>query len=569
MKAAAEAELAKQAAYAELTQKSFAEVKAELVKLNAKPAADVKAAINGADFQAKLAAAKRNYEALTAGQKSLYDGGYAAGAAGLSFTAQKTAGILEAIELELQIIALNKAVSTSNAANVKAANDAKAALAKKELFDGVKADTLLSAESVAKLEALLVAKALVEVKVETAKINEAYNAYTALDAAKKAIVEESFKNIVFGDLKGIDAYKAAKLDQVAKNATAAFKANEEKTLVLAKEIKDMINALPSVAEFKKGEYTADQVKVMKQVVIAVDSKTASKIDQLVALYVTLGIVATAPTTAEGKIDALVNGRKVLGDNPATTDTVETDYPVLDTKIGNFNGEGEKALLEKAFSLPGAYDEAEANKVIETVELLPGAKLLSLENEAQVKAARTAYDALTDAQEAIANKYTSANYIKGKLEAAEEAIVNLKKQQRTLPVEVAISAIGAVASLTLEGKAKVAEARRLYNALAADDKGSILPASLALLESAEDKIEALELEQVLESETYKAAVKAFADNTEIANVVNKDTKAGAEALVAAYEAMAANEKAYFASEYEAYQLLVEQLVSALEVYNLYA
>ena len=568
MKAAAASELAKQAAYAELTQKSFDDVKVALDALKAKTDKEVKETINGADFQAKLAAAKRNYAAFTTGQKRFYDGGYAAGAAGLSFTAQKTAGILEAIELELQIIALNKAVSTSNAANVKAAADALAKLAEKELYTGVKANTLITTASVAKLDALKVAKALVEVKIETLKINEAYNAYTALDADKKAIVEESFKNVVFGDLKGIDAYKAAKLDQVAKNAAAAFKANEEKTLVLAKEIKDMINSLPSVAEFKKGEYTADQVKVMKQVVIA-DGKNASKIDQLVALYVTLGIIATTPTDADGKINALVNGRKVLGDNPATTDVVETDYPVLDTKIGNFNGEGEKALLEKAFSLPGAYDEAEANKVIETVELLPGAKLLSLENEAQVKAARTAYDALTAAQKEIANKYTSANYIKGKLEAAEEAILNLKKQQRTLPVEVAISAIGAVASLTLEGKAKVAEARRLYNALSADDKGSILPASLALLESAEDKIEALELEQILESETYKAAVKAFADNTEIANVVNKDTKAGADALVAAYEAMNAAEKAYFAKTDAAAQLLYEQLVSALEVYNLYA
>ena len=570
MISAANTELAKQAAYAELTQKSFDEVKKAVDALKSLDAATVKATINGADFQAKLAAAKRNYAALTEGQKALYDNGYAAVAncSGLSFTAQKTAGIIEAIELELQIIALNEAVSTSNAANVKAANDAKAALAKKTLYSGVTADTLLSTKSLAKLEALLVAKALVEVKVETAKINEAYNAYTALDAEKKAIVEKSFKNVVFEELKGIEAYKAAKLDQVAKNAAAAFKANEEKTLVLAKEIKEMINALPSVAEFKKGEYTADQVKVMKQVVIAVDSETASKIDQLVKLYVTLGIVATAPTTAEGKIAALVNGRKVLGDNPAT-DAVETDFPVLDTKIGNFNGEGEKALLEKAFSLPGAYDEAEANKVIETIELLPGAKLLSLENEEQVKAARKAYDALTADQKAIANQYTSANYIKGKLEAAEEAIVNLKKQQRTLPVEVAISSIGAVASLTLEGKDKVVEAVKLFLALSEDDQDSILPASIALLESAVEKIEQLEKEQVLESETYKAAVKAFSENTEIANVVNKDTKAGADALVAAYEAMNAAEKAYFAKTYGAYKLLVEQLVSALEVYNLYA
>ena len=235
MKAAAASELAKQAAYAELTQKSFDDVKVALDALKAKTDKEVKETINGADFQAKLAAAKRNYAALTAGQKSLYDGGYAAGAAGLSFAAQKTAGILEAIELELQIIALNKAVSTSNAANVKAAADALAKLAEKELYTGVKADTLITTASVAKLDALKVAKALVEVKIETAKINEAYNAYTALDADKKAIVEESFKNVVFGDLKGIDAYKAAKLDQVAKNAAAAFKANEEKTLVLKED----------------------------------------------------------------------------------------------------------------------------------------------------------------------------------------------------------------------------------------------------------------------------------------------------------------------------------------------
>jgi hypothetical protein len=431
-----------------------------------------------------------------------------------------------------------------------------------------KADALLSAGSIEKLEALVIARDLVLVKVELdgKKVAAAYKAYADTTSAKQAIIEKSFKNVVFGDAKGIEAYKLAKEDEVQKLVEADIKATKESTLALAKEIKETIKSLPTIAEFKKGLYTADQAKAMKALVIA-DGKKASKIDQLVDAYEKLGY-GTAETEAE-KIALLVKGHVIAGNNPATEE-VETSY--LDTKIGNFAGEGEKALLETAFALPAAYDEAEAFKVIELVSALPLEKLIEVEHEAQVAAAKKAYKALSDDQMKIADNYVGTTYCSGTIDLAKKAIAIKKQQARTLPVELAISEIGALASLTLEGKDKVAAAEKAYKALSAEDKAVIdaLPAK-GVLTAAVAKIAQLETEIVLESDSYKAAVKAFADDVAFAElvVVNKDTKAAADALVAAYEAMAANEKAYFANNYEAYQSLVDQLVSALEVYNLYA
>lgn len=563
MKTAAQTELDKQEAYALLTKESFDAVKAEIQALAALPYSSVKNTIEGASFQAKVAAANRNYAALTAGQKGLYDEGYVAGAAGLSFAAQQTAGILDAITVELQIINLKENLKVSaNASAVKAASDAYAALKNITLNGGTKASDLITPSSVTKLTALEVAKEVVEVKADTAKITAAVAKYNALSDAQKAYASISFKDDSHETLTGIEAFEAKMLVKVAQNAEATKLANEEKTLKLAKEIKDAINLLPNASEFKKGNYTADQVKSMKALV---DGDKA-KIKELADLYYTLGIITVKPTDKENIIAVLVKGAEIVGDNPATTE-VETKY--LNTKIGNFAGEGEEELLKKAYSLPEAYDEAEANKVIEKIELLPGAKLIALEDEAAVKAARSAYKNLTATQKPIVDRYTSENYIPNKLVAAEKAIEDLKLEAKIYPVELAINSIGVVTALKLEDAAKVAEAQTLFGKLSATEQTAVSEAMRAQLTSAVAKIKLLKEEKVLESDTYKAAVKAFGENTEIKNIVDKDTKAGAEALVSVYEAMSADEQEYFAEKYDNYDMLYKQLVSALAVYNLYA
>lgn len=253
-----------------------------------------------------------------------------------------------------------------------------------------------------KLSALEVSVQLLEVKVEEASIGEAETAYNGLDATKKAIVDKTFKNYVSGGLAGVEAYIAIKRNELAKAEEAEIKANKEETIKLAKQIKEAIAALPTANQFKNGEFTDAQYNSMNNLV-----KADGTIDKLLDLYVTLGVIAARPTTSEAKTNALVTGHRITGDNP-NTDDVEEFYQ--DPEIGDFSAEGERELLNKVYSLPDAYDENVANKVIELVELLPGARLLTLEDAAQVEAARKAYDKLTPAQKALADAYTSTNYI---------------------------------------------------------------------------------------------------------------------------------------------------------------
>lgn len=617
---AAQNELIKQAAYAELTQKSFADLRDVLEGLKEATLEETRTKIASAEVQALIAAAKRNYESLTDGQKGLYDKGYGVEGSPLYFEAKKTAGILEAIELQLKINALSEVVTSATTTGVKDAAKALEELANKNLYavevevapststsTGAPATELVVANAAslindaakAKLAALQVAVVLYEVEAKTAKIDEAEAKYTALNAAGKAIVDKTFANVKFvaeegaAPVTGVAAHILIKEAEVEKIAEAEKAANIEKTVKLAKEIKDTMATLPTAAQFEKGEFTSDQYTAMNNLVKY--NATASKdgkINQLVSLYKTLGIntieigedvVAVTPTsTSAQKIALLVAGVKkqveVEGDNPETKDVVEQKYmkTVQDEDFGNFAGEGEKEALEKLYACPAAYDKYVANSVIEQVELLPGAKILTLEDEAAVKAARAAYKAAAavPAQLVLIQAYISSNptYVADKIAAAEAQIAQLKLDAKSMPVEVLINAIPAEAVLTLEDKAAVTAAQNAYNALNGDQKANVSEDSEIKLSKAVAKIAKLEEELILASETYLAAEKAYKEVTKFSTtnvVITSETKADAEALVAVYEAMIATEAKYFAKKYADAQDLYEMLTSALAVYNQYA
>lgn len=116
--AVATAELVSQKAYADLTEQLFQNVEAAFLAnaSGAKTMEETTEYYNKAEFQALLATAKRNYDSLTAGQKDLYDKGYAttAAIAGFNFAKKETAYIEKAINVALEIIALNDKVSEAN-----------------------------------------------------------------------------------------------------------------------------------------------------------------------------------------------------------------------------------------------------------------------------------------------------------------------------------------------------------------------------------------------------------------------------------------------------------------------
>lgn len=576
--AAAQAELAKQASYANLTEKSFLDVKKELEKLADKNENEIIAALAGSEMDALVSAAKRNYSSLTEGQKGLYDKGFSG--TNFQFEAKKTAWILTVLEVETTIVTLNEKVTDTAA--VKKAHDAYKALedllvGKKEVvstspstastpaapvYEDVYASDIISNWSAKKIAALKVAADILQVKANAAEIAKQRNAYTAAVAAGlQEIVDATFASYATRDdegntTAGIEVFFASKQAEATAAVEAERKANIAKTVELAKEIKAAIALLPTAAQFEKGEFSSAQLKSLEALVISKDNK----FDTLVGLYNKLGKTPAA-NTYEAKIDMLVAGFKK---------TVEGKV-VVDEAYGNFAGEGEKELLTKLVACPGSYDKFVANEVINAVENLPVVGKVTLDDKAAVTAAKTAYGKLSTAQKAIADAYQSNGYIKGRIDDLEAKIVLLEKEAKVAPVIDAIDSLPLVNKISLEDEAAIAAARKAYDSIKSDAtlNAAVGADAVNKLTAAEAKLAEIKENLVLNSDVYKAAVKAFGENTEVNGIITKDSKAAAEALLAFYNAMNASEKEYFAEHYNDSQVLVAKINSALKVYNKYA
>jgi hypothetical protein len=101
------------------------------------------------------------------------------------------------------------------------------------------------------------------------------------------------------------------------------------------------------------------------------------------------------------------------------------------------------------------DEAAANVVIEMIDEFPALNTITLSDEAEIVAARTAYDALTPAQQALVSNYQE-------LLDAEAKIAQLK-----LEISLVIDMIDDFPSLnaiTLSDEAEIVAARTAYDAL---------------------------------------------------------------------------------------------------------
>lgn len=132
------------------------------------------------------------------------------------------------------------------------------------------------------------------------------------------------------------------------------------------------------------------------------------------------------------------------------------------------------------------DQEIANGVIELINSLP--RVIALEDQEDIEAARTAFDALTENQQAKVSNYE-------KLEAAEEALdvliaekIDQENKEAALQVMLLITALPS--KLKLTDKTAVEAARAAYEALTSEQK--VFVTTLSLLEDKEVQIANLEL-----------------------------------------------------------------------------
>ena len=132
----------------------------------------------------------------------------------------------------------------------------------------------------------------------------------------------------------------------------------------------------------------------------------------------------------------------------------------------------------------AADQKAADAVIEKIKAIGE---VTLESEAAIKEARTAYDKLTEAQKKLVTNY-------GKLTEAEEKLAELKEQAADQKAaDAVIEKIKAIGEVTLESKNDIEEARAAYDKLTEAQKKLISEDVLKLLEKAEEDLKKLEEE----------------------------------------------------------------------------
>ncbi|ACV62814.1 hypothetical protein Dtox_1979 [Desulfofarcimen acetoxidans DSM 771] len=172
-------------------------------------------------------------------------------------------------------------------------------------------------------------------------------------------------------------------------------------------------------------------------------------------------------------------------------------------------------------------ELDIKDVEQLIERLPSADELTLANEADVQAARSAYDALIAGQQASVSNYNV-------LLAAEDAIARLGFKS----VEQLIEQLPSPDDLTLDNKSAVQAARNAYDALSAEQRVAV--GNYELLQAAEAKIYDLEAQEAAR------AVDSLIDELPSAQEAQIADKTAALGARAAYNALNDQAKTYVAA-----------------------
>ena len=337
-----------------------------------------------------------------------------------------------------------------------------------------------------------------------------------------------FKDIVLDDKDQIMAAKEA-YDALSDEAKAKLPKEDVEALNAAvKEINDIeesnasteeINALPVVGELTLND--KDVVTKARADYDALSDEAKAKVDpevldKLQKAEVEIKDIETAKD-ADDKINALpVIGELTLEDK-ADVEAAKAAYDALtDYQKG-------KVSIEDVAKLNAAVKEISdietAKDADDKINALPVVGELTLEDKADVEAARAAYDALTDYQKGKVSTETLA-----KLVAAETEIKDIEAAKETSDK---INALPVVGVLTLEDKADVEAARAAYDALTEYQKGKVSIEDVAKLNAA--------VKEINDIEAAKAAGEQIDELPSLDDITGMDEK-DVDAAQAAIDAL---------------------------------
>ena len=358
-----------------------------------------------------------------------------------------------------------------------------------------------------------------------AKITTARKAYDSLTREEKRYV--SNYDVLLKAEEQLAALKKEKADKEAADAVIA----QIDALPTAENVTLEHQEAVDAARDAYSKLTDDQKKL-------VSKETTDKLESAEKKIAQLLEEQAADLVLE-EMNALPSKDNLTLDDEVALAGAEAHYNALsDAQKEYLNGKAPESVaklgelrtqLEKLKK--DAADKAAADAVTEKLNALPSEEDVLFQDEAVLKQAREAYDALSDDQK----KFVSGEAY-DKLEKAEKKLEALKAEAEAVTKQ--IQELPAVGDLKLEDAEKVSLARSAYDALNADQKRQLTESGVVdTLLTAENQISLLEREKE-EAEKVAQQINSL---PEVKDLKLAD-KTAVEAARKAYDALSDNQKA---------------------------
>ena len=366
-----------------------------------------------------------------------------------------------------------------------------------------------------------------------AKITTARKAYDSLTREEKRYV--SNYDVLLKAEEQLAALKKEKADKEAADAVIA----QIDALPTAENVTLEHQEAVDAARDAYSKLTDDQKKLVSKETTDKLERAEKKIAQL--------LEEQAADLVLEEMNALPSKDNLTLDDEVALAGAEAHYNALsDAQKEYLNGKAPESVaklgelrtqLEKLKK--DAADKAAADAVTEKLNALPSEEDVMFQDEAVLKQAREAYDALSDDQK----KFVSGEAY-DKLEKAEQKLKALKEEAEAVTKQ--IQELPAVGDLKLEDAEKVSLARSAYDALNADQKRQLTESGVVdTLLTAENQISLLEREKE-EAEKVAQQINSL---PEVKDLKLAD-KTAVEAARKAYDALSDNQKAMIEDEKKA-------------------
>ena len=453
-----------------------------------------------------------------------------------------------------QINALPADITLNDKAAVEAARQAYT-----DLTDDQKA--LVDDDTVAKLEGL--EKSIADQEATNDVIAQidalpAVSDITADDKDQIYAAKEAFDNLSDEAKALIPIREQTKLDAAVVTVDKAVKDAEDKAA--AAEVTEMIQALPSATAI-----TADAKDAVEQAAAAYDALTSDQkalvpLASRLKLTIVKGALDAALKQAEDEaaadavtemIAALPSSSNVTIDDKDNIEAAKAAYDALTSDQKKLVALTDRVKLAAVVgALAGIEDEIAADEVEALIEALPAADDVTIDDKADIEAARAAYDALTDAQKrlVVLADRTKLNRVEAALAQAEADIAAAQA------VTEMIEALPAAEDVTLDDADMIAEVREAYDALTDAQKEFVTYETAAKLYDAEYALKQL---------TAVEDVKEMIDDLPDADDIAYGDKEAVEEARAAYDALNDDQKAEIDDETVAKLVAAEEAIRKIE------